>query len=87
MGIPSRSIAPSRLITKSMSSNLILIMYRTGMVIAVIRVIGTAMAMTMAMITVILVGRPFFVASSLILVIDPLRVVIRGGIGAYVYLL
>ena len=62
-------------------------MYRTGMVIAVIRVIGTAMAMTMAMITVILVGRPFFVASSLILVIDPLRVVIRGGIGAYVYLL
>jgi hypothetical protein len=87
VGIPSRSIAPSRLITKSMSSNLILIMYRTGMVIAVIRVIGTAMAMTMAMITVILVGRPFFVASSLILVIDPLRVVIRGGIGAYVYLL
>ena len=81
MGIPSRSIAPSRLITKSMSSN------RTRMVIAVIRVIVTAIAMTMTMITVILVGRPFLGASSLILVIDPLRVVIRGGIGAYVYLL
>lgn len=76
MGIPSRSIAPSRLITKSMR-----------MVIAVIRVIVTAIAMTMTMITVILVGRPFLGASSLILVIDPLRVVIRGGIGAYVYLL